>query len=110
MDTKEGSYIRYGRQDWRCEDCKTTIKATEQHFVRVKVDTQVSRDSKGNYYNKREYKRWHLNCALNIKKLNDFEKTLLGPVLMALHMRQDAQIGGNLAQNEEIGVKTEIGA
>ena len=91
MQTKAGTYIRFGKKEWICADCGKIITTNFKHFVRISIDTKVSEDCYGEPYYKVLYKRWHIECALALNDLNDYEKTLLGPHLLALHEAQDAQ-------------------
>lgn len=76
MDYKTGSYIIYAKKTWKCEHCCQDISPTTKHFARV-IEGEEKINSLKEKYTEKFYKRYHLNCALQLKDLSDKEQILL---------------------------------
>jgi len=77
MEYKTGSYIIRGRQQHRCLFCYKDINASFLHFARVKESGEPLTRADGMIYYKKEYYRYHLDCALSLPDLKNFEKLLI---------------------------------
>jgi hypothetical protein len=104
MDTEAGSYVREVRKMWGCEECKKLIDLHSKCFVRVKEIGSPIKDQNGHMYRKKEYKRWHLNCALKINDLNTYEKRLLDPVIMA-YFKPLAPDGATISEKTDVATE-----
>lgn len=67
MDYKTGSYKIKARKLHKCEDCEIGIIPGSTYFARIKVISEK----------KKNYNRFHFNCARNINNLNEYERQLL---------------------------------
>jgi len=76
-DYTTGTYIIRARKPWLCSGCNGKIIFGTAHFVRVKEYGDILRSGDGKDYRKKNYHRYHLNCARCLDDLNHFETGLL---------------------------------
>ena len=77
-DYTTGTYIIRAHKFWSCVRCSQMITYGVTHFVRIKEYGDQLKRSDGKEYRKKNYYRFHLNCARHLPDLNQFESSLLG--------------------------------
>lgn len=77
-DYKTGSYIMNTRKRWKCEHCGLAICDGQKQFARIKEVGEEKRNARGEAYRDKEYRRYHLHCAVHLSDLDDYEQSLLG--------------------------------
>lgn len=78
-DYKTGTYITKPRKIWNCEHCGKVLPTGQATFTRVKeYGDERTRDSDGETYRKKKYKRYHISCATKLNDLTPHEIALLG--------------------------------
>jgi hypothetical protein len=68
---KTGSYIVFSKKEHICKKCEQAISSKIYYFGRCLQDNL--------HYN--SWTRWHLECALELEDLNDYEKNIIGQKL-----------------------------
>lgn len=76
-DYKTGTYIIRAHKLWCCVNCSQKIAYGAKHFVRIQEYGNQLRRGDGQEYRKKNYYRFHLNCARYLPDLNQFESSLL---------------------------------
>lgn len=74
-DYKTGSYLLTARKEWCCLGCKKSIEPQIKHFARIKEYGPDIKRWDGELYKEKEYKRWHLDCALELTDLTEYERS-----------------------------------
>jgi hypothetical protein len=107
MEYKTGSYIMVGRKFWPCFCCKKSIPPGEKSFVRVVEDKKESFDAQGVKYHRKNYSRWHIECALALRDLNQYEKGLLSFYFLQPQSRLEAPGATNYVKEALEAAKVE---
>ena len=81
MEYKQGSYIILANKEWICKKCEQKIPIKRHHFVRIKILGEEISKKTGNSFVKKQFKRFHLECALTLNDLNDYEKDIINKTL-----------------------------
>lgn len=91
MEYKTGSYVVVGRKNWVCEKCHKRILFGAKQFIRVTCFGPVKQRSDGKDYQEKIYERYHIECALELIDLNDYEHTRLGEYFKTAQPAQEGQ-------------------
>lgn len=91
MEYQTGTYLVVGRKNWVCESCGKAIIFGVKHFVRVECYGPVKKRRDGQEFQEKLYERHHVECALALDNLNEFERGRLGEYFKTCKPVPDAQ-------------------
>lgn len=91
-DYKTGSYLLKGTKPWLCQTCSKPIVVAERCFARIMEHGPELKRWDGQLYRNKTYTRWHLECALQLDNLNQFEHNLLGEYFKTAKPTQETNI------------------
>lgn len=77
MEYKTGSYIITAKKEHTCHICGLPIHSHVPYFARVREFGEVFTKKDGSTFRKKDYFRFHIECARQMTNLNDYEINLL---------------------------------
>ena len=104
MDYTNGSRIIRALKRYKCELCGEIMPYGGKYFTRIIEYGKKLQNKNGKIYRNKIYKRYHSDCALQLKDLNDIEKGLLTPFIMAKFSTQLPLGGTNVDKKASVGV------
>jgi hypothetical protein len=83
MEYTTGTRFIVSQKFYKCEECGKSLPSPVKYFTRIEEYGDILTNKKGQSYRNKKYKRFHLDCALKLKDLNNYEKQMLAPFIMA---------------------------
>lgn len=89
---------------YKCALCGKIMPSAVRYFTRIVEHGPVFTNKTGKTFRNKIYNRYHNECALQLKDLNDIEKGLLTPLIMAKFLTQMPLGGTNVDKKVSVSV------